>query len=137
MQFHEGIQPRGYQEFLVRERLGFGLCRRLHAFQKAFPESMRKCSRIGPRLKAGKNVSAPTIAMVETSRVVNSGPVTGNVPAEAGDVFLDARFPAMARIGITTKNLPISVAIPMVELYQTLFAFVPPNPEPLFPVADV
>src|SRR5258708_32927130 len=109
MQLDEGIQHRADQEFLVRERLGFRLCRWLHAFQKAFPESMSKCSRIGPRLKAGKNVSAPTIAMVETSRVVNSGPFMRNVHAEAVQFFFDTTLPASARIGIVTKNLPLRV----------------------------
>src|ERR1700722_9806889 len=105
--------------------------------QNALPESISRCSRIGPRLKAGKNVRAPTIKIVETRRMVKSGPVTGKVPKDAGLVFFRARFPAMARIGITTKNLPNSMAIAVLALYQRVFAFRPPNAEPLFPTEEV
>src|SRR5438046_5521273 len=98
---------------------------------------MKRCSRIGPRLKAGKNVSAPTITIVDKSNTVKSGPVTGKVPSDAGDVLFFAIFPAMARIGMTTKNLPSNIASAVLVLYQSVFAFSPPNAEPLFPAADV
>src|ERR1700687_3865507 len=98
---------------------------------------MSRGSRIGPRVKAGKNVSAPTITIVDTSNVVNSGPGTGNVPAEGGAVFFPARLPAMPRMGITTRNRPSSVATPMVALNHSVFGLRPPNAEPLLPVADV
>ena len=39
--------------------------------------SISRCSTIGPRLRAGKKVSAPTIRMTLTSSAVNSGVVTG------------------------------------------------------------
>ncbi len=39
---------------------------------------------MGPRLKAGKKVRAPTITMVAMSKPLNSPPVTGNVPADSG-----------------------------------------------------
>src|SRR5579859_3746379 len=80
---------------------------------------------MGPRLKAGKNVSAPTIKIVETSKIVKSGPVTGKVPRDAGTVFLRARLPEMARIGMTTKNLPKSMAMEVDVLYQRVFAIRP------------
>ncbi len=48
--------------------------------------------------------------------------VTGKVPADSGTVFLRARFPAIARIGITVKNLPSNVAIPVDALYQGMLA---------------
>src|SRR5277367_2997206 len=86
--------------------------------QNALPESISRCSRMGPRLKAGKKVSAPTIKMVQISRTLKSGPVTGKVPSEAGVIFFRARFPAIARIGITTKNLPNSRAMAVLALYQ-------------------
>jgi hypothetical protein len=92
---------------------------------------------MGPRLRAGKNVSAPTIKMVDTSSVANSGPVTGKVPSEGGAVFFLARFPAMARMGMIMKNRPNSCAAAVLVLYQRVFAFRPPNAEPLFPVEDV
>src|SRR6267143_4171672 len=102
-----------------------------------FPESINRCSRIGPRLKAGKKVSAHTIKIVEASRTVTSGPVTGKVPRDAGAVFFLARLPAIARMGTTTKNLPSSMANAVLVLYQGVLAFKPPNADPLFPVADV
>ena len=92
---------------------------------------------MGPRLNAGKKVNAPTITIVETSKALKSGPVTGKVPRDAGAVFFLARFPAIARIGMTTKNLPSSMANAVLVLYQGVLAFKPPNAEPLFPVAEV
>ena len=47
---------------------------------------------MGPKLRAGKNVSAPTITITDTSRTVNSGVVTGNVPAETGVTFIHEGF---------------------------------------------
>src|SRR5262252_7813398 len=97
---------------------------------------MSRCSRIGPRLSAGKNVRAPTIKIVETRRPLNSAPVTGKVPADSGTVFFLARLPAMAMIGIIMKKRPRSCAVPVVVLYQSVFAFMPANAEPLFPVDE-
>ena len=92
---------------------------------------------MGPRLNAGKNVSAPTITIVDTSKTVKRGAVTGKVPSDAGDVRLLAIFPAIARIGMTTKNLPSNMANAVLALYQSVFAFSPPNAEPLFPADEV
>ena len=50
-----------------------------------------KCSTIGPRLSAGKNVSAPTITITPTSSAVKSGVVTGNVPSDGGNRLLAAQ----------------------------------------------
>jgi hypothetical protein len=75
--------------------------------------------------------------MTLTSRVVNSGVVTGNVPKEGGTVFLRARFPAIASTGMMTKKRPTRVANPMVVLYQGVFALSPAKAEPLFPVPEV
>src|SRR5690349_24250511 len=86
--------------------------------QNVVPEFINKCSTIGPRLSTGKNVSAPTITITLTSSVVNNGVVTGNVPSDGGMIFLRARFPAMASIGTIMKNLPTSIATPIVVLYQ-------------------
>ena len=52
----------------------------LGGHQNTCPFAISKCSTIGPRLRAGKNVSAPTITMTLTSSAENSGVVTGNVP---------------------------------------------------------
>src|SRR5215469_6095460 len=104
--------------------------------QKTFPACISKCSRIGPRLRAGKNVRAPTIKIVETNKPENRAPVTGKVPTDSGTVFFLARLPAMAMIGMIMKNRPRSCAVPVVVLYQSVLALMPPNAEPLFPVEE-
>ena len=43
-------------------------------------------------------------------------PVVGNVPAEAGTIFLAASEPAIASIGTIIRKRPISIARPMVRL---------------------
>ena len=98
---------------------------------------MNRCSRIGPRLNAGKNVNAPTIMIVEISKIVKREPVTGKVPSDAGAVRFLAKLPAIARIGMATRNLPSNMANAVLELYQSVFALSPPNAEPLFPLAEV
>lgn len=92
---------------------------------------------MGPRLRTGKNVSAPTIRMTLISSTVKSGVVTGNVPSEGGTVFFFARLPAIANIGMIIKNRPTNIAAPIVELYQSVFADIPANADPLLPVPDV
>src|SRR4029453_3817879 len=61
---------------------------RMTRHQKVRPSCMRRCSTTGPRLSAGKNVSAPTITITPTSSPLKSGVVTGNVPSEGGICFL-------------------------------------------------
>src|SRR5437899_4180117 len=92
---------------------------------------------MGPRLSAGKKVSAPTIKMTDTSSTLKSGPVIGKVPRDSGTVFLEARFPAIARMGITAKKRPASMTTPMLALYQSVLALMPANADPLFPAAEV
>src|SRR5215468_6291363 len=104
--------------------------------QKILPAFMSRCSRIGPRLNAGKKVSAPTIRIVETSKPLKSAPVTGKVPADAGTVFFLARFPAIATIGMIMKKRPSNCAVAVVVLYQRVFPLRPPKAEPLLPVDD-
>src|SRR6266478_696788 len=110
IQLYKGIPYRAASDFSVPDRLAF-LCLGCHIFnfpQKAFPACISRCSRIGPRLRAGKNVSAPTIKMVETSKPANRPPVTGKVPADSGTAFFLAKLPAMASTGMIMKNLPRS-----------------------------
>jgi hypothetical protein len=65
-------------------------------------------SATGPTASAGRKVSAPTIEDHEaTSRPMNSGPLVGKDPAEAGAVFLAARLPAMASAGMMSRKRPI------------------------------
>src|SRR5437667_8910745 len=104
--------------------------------QKTFPAAMSRCSRIGPRLRAGKKVSDPTIKMVDTSRVANKAPVTGKVPTDSGTVFFLARFPAMAMIGMIMKKRPSNWATPVLVLYHMVLALIPAKAEPLFPADE-
>ncbi len=92
---------------------------------------------MGPRLSAGKKVSAPTITITLTSKVVNSGVVTGNVPNDGGTIFFRARLPAIASMGMIMKKRPISIVMPIVVLYQSVFAEMPAKAEPLLPAASV
>ena len=80
---------------------------------------------------------APTIRIVDTNKPAKRPPVTGKVPADSGTVFFLARLPAMASTGIIMKNRPSSCAIAVVVLYQIVFAFMPANAEPLFPVDEM
>src|SRR3954468_20155379 len=98
---------------------------------------MSKCSRIGPRLKAGKNVSAPTIRITPIRRRLNSGAVTGNVPSEGGTYFFPARLPAIASAGMIIRNRPTSIVIAPAVLYQRVLVVNPANADPLLPACDV
>src|SRR5216684_2590917 len=117
---------------ILLSSLGF-----LSADQKVFPAYINRCSTIGPRLSAGKNVNAPTITMTLTSNVVNSGVVTGNVPNDGGTIFSRARLPATASIGMIIMKRPTSIVMPIVVLYQRVFAEMPAKAEPLFPAPSV
>ncbi len=72
-----------------------------------------------------------------TSRPTNSGPCVGKVPAETGTCFFAARRPAIASSGISIRKRPISIAKPMVVLYQGVLALMPAKALPLLPVALV
>src|SRR4029077_10228776 len=132
----ERIDDSSRQNRGIREGLLPNLSDRVHGPQKTFPAFISKCSRIGPRLKAGKNVSAPTIRIVETSRPLNSDPLTGSVPADAGTVFFLARLPAIAMIGMIMKKRPRSCAAAVVVLYHMVFPLIPAKADPLLPVED-
>src|SRR3984957_3420901 len=105
--------------------------------QKVLPTDINRCSSMGPRLSAGKKVSAPTIRITPTSNTLNNGVVTGNVPSEGGTYFFFANFPAIASIGMIMKNRPTSMVIAPALLYQRVFPFNPPKAEPLLPAMDV
>src|SRR5450759_2156603 len=105
--------------------------------QKRFPLCIMKCSMIGPRESAGKNVSAPTSRTVPTSSVVKSGPETGKVPALDATRFLRASEPASARIGTIMAKRPNSVARPSVALYHGVLAPIPAKALPLLPAHEL
>src|SRR5579863_6661715 len=98
---------------------------------------MRRCSRIGPRLRAGKKVSAPRIRITLIRSSENNGVVTGNVPSDGGTYFFCARFPAMASIGMIMKKRPTRVVMPVAVSYQVVLGMRPAKAEPLFPADDV
>src|SRR6185437_9467475 len=98
--------------------------------QNAFPANMSRCSRIGPRLSAGKNVKAPTMSITPIRSTVKRGVVTGNVPNDGGTYFFWARFPAIASAG---NSIVIAPAV----LYHGVLVVNPPNAEPLLPACEV
>ena len=58
----------------------------------------------------------------------------GKVPLVAGSFFFAARLPATASIGRRNRKRPISIAKPMVRLYQGVLTLIPAKALPLFPV---
>src|SRR5208337_1169651 len=140
IEFDHGVAQRPPDDFCVPQTLTLFFCHvlpRKGLPQKVFPAIISRCSSTGPRLRAGKNVSAPTITITDTRRTVNRGVVTGNVPAVAGTAFFFARLPAIASMGMIMKNRPTSMVIAPAVLYQRVLPFMPPNAEPLFPADDV
>src|SRR5258707_207292 len=105
--------------------------------QNVLPAPISRCSRIGPRLRAGKKVNAPTIRITPMRSAVNKGVVTGKVPSEGGTYFLRAKLPAMARMGSFIKKRPASIVMAPAMLYQRVFVFRPANADPLLPACDV
>ena len=89
---------------------------------------------MGPSANAGKNVSAPTITTVPTSRPTKRPPSVGSVPLVTGTRFFAARLPATASSGSRNRNRPMIIASPMVRLYQGVLALMPANALPLLPV---
>src|SRR5271166_329796 len=97
---------------------------------------------MGPRLKAGKKVSAPRIRITPTSKMVNREVFTGKVPGEGATLFFMARLPARAITGIIIRNRPPSMAQPIATSYHhrvlgLTAALRPANAEPLLPTAEV
>jgi hypothetical protein len=70
---------------------------------------MRSCSTKGPKAKAGKNVSPPTIRMTDRSNRKNKKELVEKVPAEKGVVFFLASSPPTAREGRIIDILPINM----------------------------
>src|SRR5581483_8541661 len=105
--------------------------------QNAFPAIISRCSRMGPRLSAGKKVRAPMMSITPMRRTVNKGVVTGNVPREGGTYFFCARLPAIASIGMIMKKRPISIVKAPAMLYQGVLVVKPANAEPLLPACEV
>src|SRR4029077_2293695 len=101
--------------------------------QNSFPFSIWKCSTMEPNESAGKYEIAPTVTIVETSRITNSVPFVGKVPLVTGTNFFAARLPAIARAGMMNRNLPTSMSRPMVRLYQGVLALIPAKALPLLP----
>src|SRR4030088_412628 len=86
--------------------------------QKVLPTDINRCSRMGPRLSAGKKVRAPTMGFTPTSSTLNNGVVTGNVPSEGGTYFFLARLPAMASIEEHTTSWTNRVLAATAEVYD-------------------
>ena len=71
---------------------------------------------MGPSASAGKKVRPPTMTMTPTTSPTNSPPVVGNVPSDAGTVFLAASEPAIAMVGMIIQNRPTNIATAPVRL---------------------
>lgn len=67
---------------------------------------------MGPKDKAGKNVSAPTIKTTITKNMIKSGVWVGSVPTLAGTVFFLESEPAIASIGIMSQYLAKNITKP-------------------------
>src|SRR5208337_523107 len=93
---------------------------------------MRKCSTSGPSDSAGKNVKAPMTITVPIKSPTKRAPCVGKVPLEEGTLFLTAKLPAIARVGIMNANRPSTIAKPKVRLYQGVFGLSPAKALPLF-----
>ena len=106
--------------------------------QNTCPCAISRCSTIGPRLSAGKNVSAPTIRITPTSSAAKSGVVTGNVPGDGGTRFLRAEAAGDRQHRDDHEEAADEHRrTPIVTLYQCVLAFSPANAEPLLPAPDV
>ena len=92
---------------------------------------------MGPRLRAGKKVSAPTITITETSRTVNSGPVTGKVPSDSGTMFLGGQVARNRQNRNDHEETAKQHGDAVLTLYQGVLAFKPAKAEPLLPTEEV
>ena len=72
----------------------------------------------------------------ETSNTVKSGVVTGKVPAKQ-ELFFLREIAGDGEHWNDMKKRPSSIAIPVMVLYQWVFALMPANADPLFPIDDV
>ena len=86
---------------------------------------------MGPRARAGINVSAPTMSTTEQRNPMNSGVCVGSVPALVGTIFFFASEPAMPRTGTISQNRLIHITTPPSQLWNGTFALNPANAEPL------
>src|SRR5262249_6322509 len=105
--------------------------------QNVVLESIARCSTIGPRESAGKNVRPPMITITPTTSPTNRLPVVGKVPAEAGTIFLAASEPAIAIAGMIIQKRPTNIATAPVRLKTIVLAEMPANADPLLRVLDV
>jgi len=64
------------------------------------------------------------------------GCVGRKVPDDSGTCTFFASAPAIAKSGMIIKKRPMSIAKPMVTLYQGVLAVMPAKAEPLFPVPE-
>ena len=77
------------------------------------------------------------ITTIAASSAVNSGVSVRKVPAVTVYLRLRASEPASASAGMISKNRPIHMARPSVELYQRVLPASPANADPLLCAAEV
>ena len=84
--------------------------RQFFLFHSVTPIVMRKWSRIGPRVRAGKCVSPATITTTERRRTPKVLVSVLKVPAPGATSFLAARLPATPSMGNMTPKRPMSMS---------------------------
>ena len=76
------------------------------------------------------------MTIAPTTRPPNSGVSVGNVPAVAGTFCLRTSEPPIASAGMIRKKRPISIARPIVIVYQSEPVPWPANADPLLLAAE-
>ena len=64
---------------------------------------------MGPRVSAGKKVSAPTMKITPMSKMEKSNVFVENVPADDGVIFFLTNKPPTARLGIIIAHLVVII----------------------------
>ena len=95
-----------------RSNKDFALCDFHHEDPILTTHVSIKCSTIGPKASAGKNVSAPTIKTTITRNKIKSGVCVGNVPWLTGTIFFLESEPAIASIGMASQYRAKNMANP-------------------------
>ena len=98
---------------------GMGAGWALHSYNRLFPDLIA-LEGLARRSEPLDDAASPTAAVARAFE-----------PHEAAL----ARLPAAASIGMMIRKRPMSIAMPIVPLYQGVFAFKPAKALPLFPVA--
>ena len=92
---------------------------------------------MGPIVRAGKKVRAPTRRITPISSDTKIKLEIGNEAKVEGCTFFSTKEPAKASTGMITKNRPRSIAMLSVILYQEASGLSPANALPLLAAAEL